>query len=104
MHDEIIRYSMSGQIPDANVVKAKERMTKFLEAQMKDNGCTPVLDLLPQFTLNYDAESETFGFELSVYGVFVGRQAWQQDGMMNGATIMNSTLRPKSRESSDTSE
>jgi hypothetical protein len=99
MHDEIIRYSMAGELPDANIVQAKERMTKFLENQMRDNGCAPVLDLIPQFTVDYQAGKGTFKFELTVYGVFVGREAWATTGMTNGTTITNSTQRNKSKES-----
>src|SRR5688572_23694550 len=100
MHDEIIRFSIEGTLPDANIVQTKERMVEFLVGAIKDNGCTPVLELEPHFTLDYKPETEVFEFELSMYGVWVGtEEAWQTSGMTNGTMIMNYTQKPKSKES-----
>lgn len=99
MHDEIIRFSIEGTLPDSNIVQTKERMMDFLLGAMKDNGCTPVLELDPQFTLDYKPEDEIFEFELSMYAAFVGsEEAWQASGMTNGAMILNYTQKPKSKE------
>jgi hypothetical protein len=100
MHDEIIRFSVNGTLPDANIVQTKERMVRFLLGAMKDNGCTPVLEMDPQFTLDYKAEHEHFEFALSMYGVWVGsEEAWEASGMTNGTMILNYTQKPKSKES-----
>jgi hypothetical protein len=105
MHDEVIRYSMAGELPDSKVVQSKERMMHFLTVQMKESGCVPILDLAPHFTLDYHPERETFAFELSMYGVFIGKEAaWQAEGLMNGTVITSTTPRTKSKESSDTVE
>jgi len=102
MHDEIIRYALEGEISDGNLVENKERLVFFLETQMRDEGVVPVLDMDPQFTLDYDPEREAFGFKLSVYGSYVGSNACEIEGTMGGTMIMKHTVQTKLKESSDT--
>ena len=103
MHDPIIRFSISGQMLGSDKVLERQRKIDFLENHMRNYGCVPVLDLIPQFTVDYQPDTETYGFSLSVYGVFVGmEEAWQIDGMTNGTTTTSSTQRLKSKPSSDT--
>lgn len=93
MHDEISKFSLDGEINDtSNIVQQKERLVNFLETQMRDEGCVPALDLEPQFTLDYNRESETYNFTLSVYGIEIGKEeVWQTAGVMGGKMIMKST-------------
>lgn len=92
MHDDIKRFSLNGEITDASLIEAKERLVNFLENQMRDSGCVPSLDLEPQFTLDYDVESDKYNFELTVYGIDVGRERACSSvepiaGIMAGKTI-----------------
>lgn len=88
MHDEIIRYSMEGQISDADIVTNKERLIYFLEEEMRGQGVAPTLDMDPQFTLDYDGEAEVFNFALSVYGSYVGSEkACEVAGTMFGKAV-----------------
>lgn len=100
MHDEIIRYHLEGEISDADVVTNKERLVFFVESQMRDEGVVPTLDMDPQFTLEYNQEREVFDFSLSVYGSYVGSEAWETAGLMTGRKIMKSIPPTKSKESS----
>jgi hypothetical protein len=95
MHDEIRRFGIEGQIADINIVDQKQRLVDFQENRMREEGCVPSLDLDPQFTLDYDAESETFNFALSVYGVYVGEDSWQVAGVSSGTTIQRFTPKVK---------
>lgn len=90
MHDEVKRFPLDGEIVDSsNLVQAKERLVNFVETQMRDHGFVPTLDLEPQFTLDYNLDTETYRFQLSVYGVHVGEEkAWQTAGMMSGKLIL----------------
>jgi hypothetical protein len=100
MHDEIIRYVISGEVSDRKLTQIKDTLINFLETQMREEGVIPSLDLDPQFTRHYDAEKDVFHFSLSVYGVFVGEErSWQEAGVMNGMTITRSIVPTKSRES-----
>ena len=105
MHDEIIRYSLEGTIGDGNIVEQRARLIDSLEGQMRDMGAVPVLDLDPQFTLDYKPDSETYNFSLSVYGTYVGgTNSWQTAGVTSGTTISRYTPQSKLKESSTTSE
>lgn len=95
MHDEVIRFAMEGEISDRNIVQQKERLVQALEAQMKDEGCIPVLDMDPHFTLDYSPDSETYQFTLSIYGTYEGQDAWLYGGKMFGKRIQNSSVNPK---------
>jgi len=91
MHDEIRRFNLTGEVTPDKFLSARDALIKDVEDSMRDEGFVPVLDLLPQFTREYNPESATFAFELSVYGVYVGDQECQVAGMMNGRAVEKST-------------
>lgn len=97
MHDNIKKFFYDGELSDDdNIVETKERLIHHLETQMRDNGFVPVLDMDPQFTLDYKPEDEKYIFDLSIYGVKVGvQQSWQISGVMNGKPIMRHTVQTK---------
>lgn len=100
MHDDIERFSLDGEIDSSNLVEAKDRMVHFLETQMRDAGFVPALDLEPQFTREYNPETEKYNFVLSVYGIRVGRaKACETAGIMGGKTILSYTPKHKSKQS-----
>jgi hypothetical protein len=96
LHDDIKKFSLSGLMGDNNIVRGKEILVKNLEDQMRDTGFVPVLDLEPQFTLDYNAQDEQYNFELTVYGAYVGKdKSWDTAGLMTGKPIMRSITSPK---------
>lgn len=68
MHDDIRAFRLEGEISDDNLVETKERLIRFVEVQMYDEGYAPVLDLGEHFTLDYQPDTETYQFRLTVYG------------------------------------
>jgi hypothetical protein len=99
MHDEIIRYTISGEVSDRKLPQIKQSMIEFLETQMRDDGIVPSLDLEPQFTREYNVQTDRFEFSLTVYGVFVGgEEAWPVAGVMSGTKILKYTPQAKSKE------
>lgn len=100
MHDEIKRFALEGQIDSSNLVEAKDRLVLALEAQMRDDGFVPVLDLEPQFTRTYNVERENYDFTLSVYGAYVGRnKECETAGIMSGKRIQSYMQNPKLKQS-----
>lgn len=87
MHDEIVRHSLDGIVSDDNLIQTRNRLIEFLETQMREEGCVPLLDIDPQFTLDYDAETETYKFQLSVYGAKTEEDTWLISGIMSGKKI-----------------
>lgn len=92
MHDDIKRFHLTGTITSDKFVSARESMIKDVEDGMRDEGFVPVLDLLPQFTRNYNAEEANFTFTISIYGVYVGEErAWLIAGMNSGLEVQRYT-------------
>lgn len=88
MHNEIKRFGLTGTITSDRFVSAREALIKDVEDSMRDEGFVPVLDLQPQFTREYDPDTETFSFEISVYGAYVGEEeSWLIVGMTNGVPV-----------------
>lgn len=99
MHRRIKNFYLNGEVSETNLVQTKERLIKSLVEQMRDVGYVPVLDLDPQFTLDYVEDMGKFRFKLTVYGSWVGEKSWDTEGMMNGKRIPRSTARAKSKRS-----
>ena len=96
MHDNIKKFYLDGLVADENLVQSREELERNLEDQMRDAGYVPVLDMDPQFTLDYIPADENFKFNLTIYGVKVGRQqSWSIAGIMNGKVIQRSTVPTK---------
>lgn len=92
MHENIKKFSLSGEMNDASVEAQKESLIRNLETQMRDNGVLPILDMEPQFSWKYIPEENKYSFELSVYGAKVGIEAaWRNSGIMNGKIIAKTT-------------
>jgi hypothetical protein len=87
MHDDIKRFGQDGYADD-NHVQNKEWLVRELETQMRDQGYVPCLDNEPQYTAHFVSAEKGFWFELSVYGIFVGKEdAWRLSGVTNGKQI-----------------
>ena len=96
MHDDIKRFGLTGEVTSGNFVSTRESLIREVEDSMRDEGYVPLLDLTPMFTREYRPGTETFSFQLSVYGVYVGEdEAWQLAGMTNGVPLRKSTHRQK---------
>jgi hypothetical protein len=71
-HKAIKRFSLSGEIYDeSHIMRLKEQYIFMLNSAMRNNGYVPRFDIDPDFTIGYNGK--TFDFNLSVYGVYVGR-------------------------------
>jgi hypothetical protein len=97
LHEDIKTFFLEGEVSDNNLVETKERLIMALESIMKDRGFVPVLDIDPQFTLDYIPELEKYNFKLTVYGVKLENEgeAWEIVGLMNGKKIMRYIPKPK---------
>ncbi|SRR6266542_2711366 len=105
MHDDIKRFSLEGRVSDTHISKYKDFLVEHLEWIMREQGYAPVLDMDPQFTLSYIPEECRYDFQVSEYGVDVGKDvAWKTGGLMGGRVIMKYTPKNKSMPSSTTSE
>lgn len=88
MHEDIKTFHLEGEVRESNIVQDRDRIIDTIEGIMRDNGFVPSLDNDPQFTLDYNPDTESFHFKATVYGIKVGKDdAWQVSGMMSGKSI-----------------
>jgi hypothetical protein len=72
-HKQIHRFSLEGEIYDDSAIpRLKEQYVFMVVAGMKHKGYVPRYDIDPDFTISYNGK--TFEFQLSVYGVYVGKK------------------------------
>lgn len=79
---KIHNFTITGTIgDDAHFIKARETYERTMLQQMRDKGYVPVLDMNPQFSLSYIEAKNQYGFILTMFGVFVGKnKAHQYEG------------------------
>jgi hypothetical protein len=74
-HRPIKRFGLDGIIiDDSKIARLKSEYVRLLWTEMKLSGYVPRLDIDLDFTIEYNSKKEYFEFELSVYGVFVGKR------------------------------
>lgn len=98
-HKNIKRFAIDGDIYDeAAIPRIREQYIQLVKLMMQGKGYTVRLDIDPDFTVSFNGK--TFNFELSVYGVFVGKKKAQcLYGVDKNREIMNSIPKTKSSES-----
>jgi hypothetical protein len=74
-HKPIKRFNLSGIIQDESALgRLKMEYIRLIESEMKLSGYAPRLDIVPDFTIDYNEEKRYFEFELTLYGVHIGRK------------------------------
>lgn len=103
MHRPIKKFTVDGVLADdADFIRMREQWEKLLITDMRDGGCVPVLGLGPLWSTSYDEKKEQYLFELTIYGISVGRKrSLQIEGMdVSGNLIPRRTPQDKSSKSS----
>jgi hypothetical protein len=98
-HKNLKRFYLNGEIADDSIIpRIKIQYIELLKNAMRCKGYVIRYDIDPDFTLSYNGRS--FDFELSIYGVFVGRKKAQWiSGVDKNRIIENTTRQNKSDES-----
>jgi hypothetical protein len=74
-HRPIKRFGLNGNIHDDSAfIRLKAEYIRLLITEMRLSGYAPRFDINPDFTLKYNEQGQYFEFELSVYGVYVGKK------------------------------
>jgi hypothetical protein len=69
-------------------MQARERIIKDVEDEMRDEGYVPVLDFPLYFTRDYNLADQTFDFEVTICGAFIGEEeSWLIGGISNGNKV-----------------
>jgi len=71
-HKPIKRFGLTGEIYDeSHITRLKDQYEFMITRVMREHGYVPRYDIDIDFTVSYNGK--TFDFEMSVYGVYVGR-------------------------------
>lgn len=66
---------MQGQIIDDSAIpRLRKHYEHILDQDMRLQGYVPILDLDIQFSLEYDEPTDTYNFDIIVYGIYVGKK------------------------------
>lgn len=94
-HKPIKRFSLSGNIHDDAVIdRLRQEYIRLLKIEMKLTGYAPRLDIDSDFTISYNTSGDYFEFELSLYGVYVGKK---QSECLTGIDISRPVYMQESR-------
>lgn len=78
-HKSIKRFGFDGEIGDCkDFIRTRETFAQMILTQMREDGYVPVLDIGPLWSTSYKAETQTFDFIISLYGVYVGTRKAQE--------------------------
>jgi len=75
VHKKIERFGFDGVIGDsADFIRLRSQYEALVVDQMRHDGYVPVLDLGPLWSTKWDKNKESYAFDLTVYGVYVGKK------------------------------
>lgn len=98
MHKKIERFGFDGEIGDsADFIRLRSQYEALIVNQMRSDGYVPVLDLGPMWSTKWDKKRKLYIFDMTVYGVYVGkRKACNIEGMDgSGRFLLRSTQKAK---------
>jgi hypothetical protein len=82
-HKTIKRFSVSGEIyTDSIIPRLKDEYIRTLVLAMRERGYVARIDIAPDFTIMYNGKG--YDFDLSVYGVYVGKKRAQCINYLDG--------------------
>ena len=74
-HKQIKKFNLSGVIHDESAIgRLKTEYVRLVTSEMRLSECVPRFDLEPDFTVDYNEKNKTFQFELTLYGIYVGKR------------------------------
>jgi hypothetical protein len=97
-HKPIKRFFLDGNISDeATIGRLKIEYIRLLVSEMRLSGYVPRIDIDPDFTIEYNEKKESFTFNLSIYGIHVGKKQSEWIQGIDGTTALP-TQQSKSNE------
>lgn len=74
-HKAIKKFSLNGNIyDDSAIVRLRDEYGRLLITEMRLLGYSPRIDIAQDFTIEYNEEKQHFEFELTLYGIYVGKK------------------------------
>jgi hypothetical protein len=88
-HKPLKRFGLEGIIHDDSAIwRLKIEYMRLIVSEMRLSGYVPRIDIAPDFTIDYNERLEGFNFELSLYGIYVGKRKSEWIFGVNEATVI----------------
>jgi len=88
-HKTLKRFSLNGSIYDDSAIwRLKDEYTSLLMTEMRISGYVMRIDIVPDFTIEYNENIRAFDFELSIYGIYVGKRKSEWIFGVDGARVI----------------
>jgi hypothetical protein len=98
-HRPIKKFYLDGIIHDeSSLARLKDEYIRLLDSEMRLSGYVPRLDIIPDFTLDYNHSKQYFEFQLTVHGTYIGRKQSEWIAGIDVSTPIY-TQKSKSKES-----
>jgi hypothetical protein len=103
-HKPIKKFSLNGSIHDDSAFdRLKGEYIRLLISEMRLSGYVPRLDIDADFTIDYNERKRNFIFELTLYGIHVGKRKSEWIAGIDGTKAVY-IPKSKSKESSQDQE
>jgi hypothetical protein len=88
-HRPIKRFGFDGIIhSDSGLWRLRVEYTRLILTQMKIAGYVPRVDIPVDFTIEYNEDKNYFEFQISVYGIYVGKRKSEWILGVNETTVL----------------
>lgn len=76
---KIKNFDLSGTFTPDMKMKARYKFESLIEDQIRAAGSVPVLDMNTVWIIQWDSERDTYDFNLTMYGVYVGKKKAREE-------------------------
>lgn len=95
-HKQIKKFSIDGIISSDELIgRLQTEYINLLILEMKFSGYARRLDIDPDFTIRYNHDKNYYEFELTMYGVHVGKKKAEWIHGIDGTTVYTHQIKSK---------
>ena len=88
-HKPLKRFGLEGTIYDDSAIwRLKIEYMRLIISEMRLSGYVPRIDIAPDFTIQYNENSQAFEFKLSLYAIYVGKRQSEWIFGVNEGTVV----------------
>ena len=98
-HRPIKKFNLNGVIHDDSAIgRLKGEYIRLLVSEMRLSGYVPKFEIDPDFTIDFNETKKYFEFEITLYGIYVGKRKSEWIAGIDGTNLV--PIQPsKSKES-----
>jgi hypothetical protein len=84
-HRPIKKFNLNGVIHDDSAIgRLKGEYIRLLVSEMRLSGYVPKFEIDPDFTIDFNETKKYFEFEITLYGIYVGKRKIEWIAVIDG--------------------